>query len=488
MTYQPDRESLKRHQAPEWFHDAKLGIFVHWGLYSVPAFAPTEQGDITETLKRGSRHHFAHNPYAEWYLNTLRLEGSPARVHHEATYGDGFAYDDFVQPYNAALRNWDPDAMAETFAATGAQYVVLTTKHHDGFLLWPSRTPNPVKRGYQANRDIVGELAEAVRATSMRMGLYYSGLLDWSFSEQPIDSFVGLLDNGPSGPEYAAYADAHFYELIERYTPSVLWNDIGYPVEGQPERIMAHFYNAIPDGAVNDRWTTTPMWARRLLGLRPIRRLADRLIHRMMTSEGATGSVPTNAHYDFRTPEYASFSEIRAEKWECCRGLGRSFGYNQMESDEHHISVTELVHSFVDIVSKNGNLLLNVGPTADGTIPGPQRKRLEGLGAWLEVNGEAIFGSRPWARAEGTSDQGVPIRFTRRADYLYAIVLGAPSGPITVHGVRSATGAEVHQLGHAEPLRWEQRGEDLHVLLPDTVPDLCAVTLRIPQRGIGTLR
>jgi alpha-L-fucosidase len=484
VTYKATKQSLDTHNVPEWFNDAKLGIFIHWGLYSVPAYAPTTYGDINETFSHGGAFHFAHNPYAEWYLNSLKLEDGPYPAHHRATYGEDVSYDDFAATFNVEVRTWAPKEMARTFAETGARYVVLTTKHHDGFLLWPSRTPNPNKTAYHATRDIVGDLTEAVRAEGLRMGLYYSGALDWSFNPKPIDGIVAMLDNGPADPAYAAYADAHYYELIERYKPSILWNDIGYPVNGDRETIIAHFYNTIPEGVVNDRWTTTATWVRKLTRPRPIRTATEALIQRLVVKHGLATDTPTNGHYDFRTPEYASFSQIRAGKWECCRGLGRSFGYNRLETDEHHISVTELIHSFVDIVSKNGNLLLNVGPMANGTIPELQLARLQGLGRWLATNGEAIYGSRPWTRAEGTTTGNLAVRFTQKGKDLFAIVLGFPKRPaVTIRHLAVNRGSEIELLGHPAPLIWKQRGPDLSITLPAHLDETCALAFHIHRPG-----
>ena len=483
--YEATKASLDTHDVPAWFHDAKLGIFVHWGLYSVPAYAPTEYGDIRETFGRGSAFHFAHNPYAEWYLNSLKFADGPYQAYHPATFGKDFTYDDFVPLFNAQLQTWDPGAMADSFAQAGARYVVLTTKHHDGFLMWPSATPNPLKAGYNAARDVVGGLSAAVTSRGLKMGVYYSGALDWSFNPARIDSVVAMLDNGPTDPAYARYADAHFMELIDRYAPSVLWNDIGYPVAGEQERIMAYFYNTIAEGVINDRWATTANWFRKVARLFPFNRLLDWLGRRMITGEGSTANMPVSTHYDFRTPEYTTYKEIRPEKWECCRGLGRSFGYNRMEGEEHTLSVTDLVHSFVDIVSKNGNLLLNVGPQADGTIPALQMERLRGLGNWLAVNGEAIYATRPWVRAEGTSEEGLPLRFTRKGDRLFAITLGEPTtGTLTINDLTIDAESEVHLLGHPVSLQWEQRGADLAVHLPQDRAATCAVALRIaPQHA-----
>ena len=391
--FEPDWASIRTHRVPDWYHDAKLGIFVHWGLFSVPAWA-TPVGEFGTV---GWDRWFANNPYSEWYLNTLRINGSPTFEHHRATYGSGFDYMDFAEEFNSQTRRWDPFAMARLFGDSGARYVVLTSKHHDGFTLWPSRVENPhlppARRS--SERDLVGELTDAVRGRGLRMGLYYSGGLDWSFNPTPITSqeLVGGTINHT--PEFAAYADAHWRELRERYDPIVLWNDIGYPEQADLAAIVADFYNDHPDGLINDRFGT---------------RKPDSI----------------RRHHDFTTPEYAQLDEITPYKWESCRGLGYSFGYNRAETADHTISEPELIHLLCDIVSKNGNLLLNVGPRADGSIPQIQAERLRALGAWLERNGEAIFGTRPWVRAAGETGDGMAVRFTAKGDSVYAVVLGQP--------------------------------------------------------------
>jgi alpha-L-fucosidase len=390
--------------------------------------------------------------------------------------------------FNTKTVQWDPGKMADVFSRIGARYVVLTTKHHDGFLLWPSDTPNPNKQDYCASRDIVSELAAAVKARGMRMGVYYSGALDWSFTTKPIDGIVGLLDSGPTDPAYARYVDTHFTELIDKIEPSILWNDIGYPPDGDSEQIVAYFYNKIQDGVVNDRWSKSTKWFRMLVRQFPNNKVIEWLINRLIASEGLSGELPTNAHFDFRTPEYATFREIKETKWECCRGMGRSFGYNHLERDEHHISVADLIHSFVDIVSKNGNLLLNVGPMANGTIPDLQLERLLGLGGWLDVNGDAIFGTRPWVRAEGRTREGMPVRFTTSGDALYAIVLGVlKSNRVVIRDLDVADQSTIHMLGSSDSLLWRMNGTDLDIVLPQEAGTTCAVAFRIAKAGFDKL-
>jgi alpha-L-fucosidase len=466
MSFEPTLESIRGHRVPNWFHDAKLGIFIHWGLYSIPGWAPTT-GPMPEVVAtQGWQGWFRRNPYAEWYANSLRVPGSATIEFHQAQYGADFDYDDFAAQFDHATATWDPQAWADLFAEAGAKYVVLTTKHHDGYLLWPSTHRNPQRPQLQSSRDLVGDLTDAVRAKGLMMGLYYSGGLDWTFNDRPIADIIDLFMAVPQTPEYNAYSNAHLRELIERYQPTVLWNDIAYPADTNLLELFADYYNRVPDGVVNDRW------AQRKLPSDPAK------LTELFTQDGGFGP-PASVHYDFHTPEYASFSEIREEKWESCRGLGFSFGYNRNEDDSNMLSATELIHSFIDIVSKNGNLLLNVGPMGDGTIPAGQIERLRALGAWLKTNGEAIYATRPWQRAEGQTDQGVAVRFTAKGDALYATLLGNPqTGPLQFTDLVAAPGATITLLGHDQPLVWQQQGTDLVVTLPD-LPDSPAHVLKI---------
>jgi alpha-L-fucosidase len=463
--YEPNADSVRAHAVPDWFHDAKLGIFVHWGLYSLPGWAPTT-GPLHEVVaKEGWRGWFGRNPYAEWYMNSLGIPGSPTAAYHAEHYG-AMPYAGFAQEFNAGTRDWDANAWAELFARAGARYVVLTTKHHDGFLLWPSATPNPSIPAYHAERDLVGDLTEAVRARGMTMGLYYSGGLDWTFNDRVIADIGDLFMGVPQRQEYVAYAGEHIRELTERYRPAVLWNDIGYPGAADLWQLFADYYNAVPEGVVNDRWTQAPVRDGQIDVEAVQRAMAD-------------GMLPVPAHYDFRTPEYAVYLDIKPEKWESCRGLGFSFGYNRNETVNDMLSPAELIRSFVDVVSKNGNLLINVGPRGDGTIPAEQAERLLALGAWLETNGAAIYGSRPWERAEGRASDGTPLRFTRGADALYAVLLDTPREPrITIEGLTAPAGARVGLLGYEGPLMFAQEEGGLTIELP-SLPDSAAHTLRI---------
>ena len=457
MSYQPTRASVQTHPVPSWFHNAKLGIFVHWGLYSVPAYAPIA-GELGDILANGEwAKWFANNPYAEWYMNSYQIEGSPTRQYHAEQYGTEFNYADFAPVFKQAVEQWNPNDMAALFQQAGARYVVLTTKHHDGFLLWPSEHPNPFMENYHADRDLVGELTAAVQAHGMTMGLYYSGGLDWTFNQKVIQHINDLQLGVPQMPEYVEYANNHWRELIRRYGTMVLWNDIAYPSATDLNVLFAEYYNQLPDGVVNNRFTQKFQ----------------------MNEHG----IVSDNHFDFETPEYARFSEIRLKKWESCRGVGASFGYNQIEGPEQYLTLENLMRSFVDIVSKNGNLLLNVGPMADGTIPPLQRERLLGLGQWLAVNGEAIFDTRPWMVAEGKTAEDIDVRFTQKGDSLYATLLDTPTGhQIEIVGVQANPATTVQLLGDDQPLIWSQTEKGLAITLRDSLPQSPAHTFKFtPQ-------
>jgi alpha-L-fucosidase len=453
---------------PDWYHDAKLGIFVHWTLAAVPGFAPRE-ADITELLRTRYRDFFALSPYAEWYENSLRFPWSPAAGHHREHHG-GRPYAAFRDAWVAALEGWDPAVWAARFAAAGARYVVLVAKHHDGFCLWPSAVANPRRSDWYAPRDCVGELAAAVRAAGLRFGVYYSGGLDWTFDATPIRSFGDLAAALPGG-SYPAYAEAQVRELVEGLQPDVLWNDIAWP--GGREsfvRVVAHYYANVPEGVINDRWLTASALSR-AMRLRPLRWLADRWLERRVQRPDVDLTPPPSLHFDARTPEYTAFPDVRPEKWESVRGMDRSFGFNRASLPGDFLSREELVHGLVDIVSKNGNLLLNVGPRgSDATIPELQCQRLDWLASWTSRYGEALYGTRPWRRPEGRTGEGLPVRFTRSGDRVYAVVLGRPSGrELVLRDLTPGAGASVRRVGGAE-LGWTQVRGDLRVEL-DPLPD-----------------
>ncbi len=448
--------SLATHAEPRWFGDAKFGIMIHWGMFAVPAWAETVL-DPTEWLADGlrrlleppdyGREWFVHIPYTEWYANTILIDGSPAQAYHRATYGADFPYENFRPQFETASAAWAAAPWADLFRDAGARYVVLVTKHHDGFALWPTEVPHPARPGWHATRDVVGELSAAVRQRCLRMGLYYSGGLDWSVRPGPIASLLDLGATLPTSPAYIAYADAQWQELIARYQPALLWNDIGYPNDADELALFARYYNTVPDGVINDRFTI-------IAGL---------------------------THHDYLTPEFTVLSDISARKFETVRGMARGFGYNRNDDDSTYDSAAALIHLLIDVVSKNGNLLLNVGPRADGSIPDAQRTRLQAMGQWLGINGSAIYGTRPWTRAAGMTADGTPVRFTQSADRrtVYALVLGPLPAPTVTLLDLALSPDDVRLLGQPGLRPAAREGNHLRVELPVAVAAKPAYVLAI---------
>ncbi len=404
------------HETPAWFTDAKFGIFVHWGPYSVPAWA--------EPLgEHGTQHDdwFLRNPYAEWYYNTIRIPGSPASVHQREVWGDA-PYDDFLDRWRAEA--FDADAMIALFARAGARYVVPTTKHHDGVTLWEAPgtgTRNTVHRG--PRRDLVAEFERAARAAGLRFGVYYSGGFDWHAADTgPIWDADDDSGARPLDAEYAAYAKAHVLDLVQRYGPDVLWGDIDWPDAGKPEgpdsflHVLDAFYARNPEGVVNDRF-------------------------------GAT-------HWDFRTSEYQAGTDLEDDgAWENCRGVGLSFGYNQRE-DDLDVSLTgeAAVRHLVDVVSRGGNFLLNIGPDAAGRIPRVQRECLEGLAAWMGPHAAAVHGTRP-VPAEIARPQDEPwVRWTASPDGRHVNAMVDADGTVTLTGLTGRVDVAGAQLLDGRPV------------------------------------
>jgi len=450
---------------PAWYDDAKLGIMVHWGVWAVPGWAeitldPERVADPNDPLyllaPGGVENFMRHNPYTEWYENSLAIAGTATRAYHNDTYGADFAYREFQPLFEAESAAWNPDDWARLFARARARYVVFVAKHHDGYALWPSDVVNPRRRGWFSKRDVVGELTSAVRDRCMRMGLYYSGGIDWSFAGPPIETALDFLQSVPAGEDYATYFEAQYRELIAMHRPALLWNDISAPQSADLEGLFADYRAAVPDGVVNDRW--------------------------------GFGNSALPPH--FRSVEYDVSDEITADKWEAVRGIGRSFGFNRNEPIEDYGTARQYIHLLIDVVSKNGNLLLNVGPMADGTIPRPQVAILRALGTWLDLYGEAIFATRPWTRFGGITDQDIEVRFTRAAAAagatagatVYAVLLGAPSQPAITLLDFPETPASIRMVGSGEPLNWERSGAGIRIQLPESLPDQPAHAVAIELR------
>lgn len=401
-----DGPAYPRGQVPAWYRDAKLGFFIHWGLYSVPAWA-TRHGDRSVPVEDAYTHH----QYAEWYGNTVRITGSPTWERHQEIYGTGTSYEDLADLWEAEA--FDADSFVAELVNAGARYIIPTTKHHEGFCLWSTRTTdfNAVRRG--PRRDLIAEIHDATRSAGARFGVYYSGALDWHVSDfPPIESDTDLFRYRRNDARFARYCAEQLEELIARFSPEVLWNDIEWPDGGKGREeyavaaLLHRYFDSVPDGVVNDRW-----------------------------------GVP---YHGFLTREYSYVADIQEQVWESTRGLGFSFGYNQAEDDRHSLSGAELIRMFVDVVSKNGNLLINVGPRADGSIPELQLAAMRELGAWLRTNGDAVYGTRPWIRCG--EETGVPRAYTSSQDAVHVHVLAPAMGtvdlPTEVLGLPSARWAD----------------------------------------------
>lgn len=333
-------ESLQSRPYPQWFKDAKLGIFIHWGLYSVPAYGGKES-------------------YSEWYLRGLQI-GNPLRTEFmKKNYGKDFTYRDFAPLFKAELFN--PDEWAKLFVDAGARFIILVAKHHDGYCLWPSKyAPGWNSMDVGPHRDLVGDLAKAVRKTDVKFGLYYS-LPEWN---NPLHRWYTDPNN-----QIKEYVDKHmipqFKELISAYKPKVLFTDgewYNSAEDWHARELIAWYYNLVgPDAIVNNRW-------------------------------GGGSNI------GYLTPEYSSGLKNSKRPWSEVRGLGRSFGLNRNEPLDAYMTPEELIHFFIKAVSNGGGITINVGPKADGQIPLLQQERLLQLGHWLKINGEAIYGCTLWKK------------------------------------------------------------------------------------------
>lgn len=280
----------------------------------------------------------------------------------------------------------------------------------------------------------------------------------------------------PQDPSYADAVDRHLRELIDRYRPSVLWNDIGTPPALDLPAVLAHYYDTVEEGVVNDRWAPlrepTGAVARGLLSVaaegveRAWRFLPERFKQLPVTSA---------RHHDFTTPEYTVPDAPPATKWEMTRGVGHSFGANHAETADDIISTTELVRLLVDVVAKDGNLLIGVGPDPAGRVPELQQAPLLGLGEWLEVHGEAVYGTRPWTLAAATTTEGLPVRFTAGTaageDALFVHLLEAPTTAEVVVPAIDATGVRAVELLGVGAVPWRAGDSGrLAVTVPERLP------------------
>lgn len=503
-TYEPTFESLATHRAPQWFSDARFGIFIHWGPYAVPAFhewylefmSPKStwgktpggppytaaQGDIPDSVFR---------------QETRGILGD-ANKYHRDNYGVDFEYDQFIPMFRA--EHFDPAAWADLFVQAGAKYVVMTAKHGDEFAMWPSKFTPRNAMDMSPHRDLAGDLLKAVRSRGLKMGFYHNTTYSFWDHRFPSKAWVEYMNNS-------------IRELVDLYHPDILWGDVvvspnndenGVPLNAgywNSKEVIAYFYNHSknPDEVLtNDRWGQDTAHA----GIG-----SNRAISRSLYAQYEKSWNVKNGSLlgDYQTPERRNITRIFDMPWETCDALDpTSWGYNKRTPDDKYMTTNELVDYLSDIVSKGGNLLINIGPKADGTIPEVMQERLKGIGAWLKVNGEAIYGTRPWTVfGEGPTNEVVgswynqngdygfkagDVRFTRKGNVLYAILLEWPAREITLRSLNGLKINKLSLLGSTENIPWQQTGEGLRITLPvkPVSPYANTLKLEIDEKGSGS--
>lgn len=462
--YAASWESLDKRPCPAWYEDAKFGIFIHWGIYSVPSFAPPRAQAPT--------------PYAEWYWNSLtrgkagNASGAATWEFHKRVYGANFEYKDFAPMFRAEM--YDPEQWAKVFENSGAKYVVPTSKHHDGFAIWPSAEADRTwQRPWNAmstgpKRDLLGDLSKAVRAQGLHMGFYYS-LYEWYNPLWLTDKQRYIRD----------HMFPQFKDVVTRYKPDIIFSDGEWDLpseEWHSPELLAWLFNESPareNVVIDDRW----------------------------------GKDTKHKHGTYYTTEYTAGLQTGAHPWEESRGMGFSYGYNRAESARDYHSSRELTLMLIDLVSRGGNMLLDIGPTADGRIPVDMEQRLDDMGSWLKVNGDAIYGTRNWKRTRQWSAGNVPnfeekqfmgeydigklvdepqpgqahieAFFTAKGKDVFAIVPRRLPRQLVLKHVK-ATGAVLVETG--DKLNIRASGGDLAVLVPDGLRD------RLPERAGYSVR
>src|SRR6266567_2505032 len=468
--FRPDWESLQKYETPKWYRDAKFGIFIHWGVYSVPAFGN------------------------EWYPRLMYIEGSPEYTHHIATFGtqDKFGYKDFIPMFKA--EHFDPAAWAELFKKAGAKYVVPVAEHHDGFAMYDSGVSDWTAAKMGPHRDTTGDLAKAVRAAGLHFGLS-SHRVEHNF-------FLGTGRTIPSDvndPQYAAlYGPAHTWMMNPSGTP--LNNDFTYVSSAWANDWLARSAELVekyhPDIVYFDWWIGQA-------AIRPnLARFAAFYYNSSLKYGDHVGVInykdyAMNEHSGVLDLERGQLGDIRPLYWQTDTSISnKSWGYIQ---DDTFKSPQFVIHQLIDIVSKNGNLLLNIGPRSDGTIPDEVQRVLVDVGECLNINGEAIYGTRPW-RTYGEGPTKVAagsfhdtdtanytpedFRFTTKGDVLYAIGLAWPgTGEALIHSLALTLGGKrvqsVSLVGSETKVQFSQGPDGLRVVLPNLAPPKYAYALRV---------
>jgi alpha-L-fucosidase len=470
--YRPDWETLRKWRMPQWYKDAKFGIFIHWGVYSVP----------------GSQN--------EWYPRNMYRSSEPAFKEHVQRYGaqDKAGYKDLVPQFRA--ENWNPKDWAKLFKEAGARYVIPVAEHHDGFAMYDSRLSDWTAAKMGPHRDIIGELGAAVRAEGLHFGTsFHRAEHDWFFDGGR------YFRSDVNDPQFASlYGPAHSW-LEDRN--QVLMNDWTYVSQEYADDWLARAAEIVqkykPDVFYFDWWIGQP-------NFRPnVTRFAA-FYYNFAAKNRIPGVIDMKDyaldwHAGVRDFERGMKEGIEADHWQTDTSISNiSWGYIEVAHDNYKSS-DFLIHQLIDIVSKNGNLLLNVGPRPDGTIPEPVRAILLDIGAWLKQNGEAIYDTTPWfVFGEGPTkikpgfghDQDTQpytaedFRFTQKGTNVYAIAMGWPAnGRFTIHSLSSAHQARgfhianVELLGAPMKLDWHQAEDALEIHVATPPPGKYAYAFRL---------
>jgi alpha-L-fucosidase len=470
-TFQPTWNSLKEHTTPTWFREAKFGIYTHWGVYSVPAAGP----NVT------------------WYPYNMYRKGSEQYEHHVKKYGgpERFGYKDFIPMFTG--EKFDPDEWAELFKNAGAQYAGPVGEHHDGFCLWDTEYSEWKATKMGPKRDVVGELARAIRKQDMRYMVALHHAENWWFYPHWIKEFDtadpqyaglygephdldGKVDNddffGQSKPSQAFLEMWYgkILEVIDNYEPDMLWFDFGLEriQEQYRKEFLAYYYSKAEE------------WGRDVLVTYKWHHL-----------------VPGTALIDL---ELGRFDKLTYHEWLTDTTVDDGQGWGYHEGGDYK-SLRTLVHYLVENVSKNGYLLLNVGPKPNGEIPDQAKALLNGIGAWLEINGEAIYGTTPWltygegptrmekagyfmedAEVQFTAND---IRFTAKGDDLYAICLGWPEEQVVIESLHALYESEIRSvkmLGVDRELEWSLTDEGLKITPPAEKPCENAFVFKVERK------
>jgi alpha-L-fucosidase len=459
--FQPTWDSLREnYQVPRWFAEAKFGLFMHWGLYSVPAH---------------------HN---EWYEKHMYTDGADGQW-HVGHFGpqDQFGYKDFIPLFTQS--NFNANAWAELFKKSGAKFVVPTAEHHENFAMWDSAvTPfNAMQMG--PHRDLIGELATAVRKQGLKFGVSNHGIENFQFINPPAEmaakmkaehadlydpkwaDFYNVADRSDAACErFLTNWFARNVELIDKYRPDMLWFDNGVDqryLDPLKLRVAAYYYNRARE------WGKEVSISTKKAAYAPSNKNTETI-----------GSI-----IDFEKIGARSPSGIRTGEWQVDQPIGSTWGYT---SDEHFSGPGTVISALADTVSKNGTLLLNLSPKADGTFPREIQDTLLAVGQWLDVNGEAIYGTHNWIKfgeGGGRGQPGLNIRFTVKGDALYAIILGNWPGEEAVISSLATTNSmagkikTVTMLGSKDKLQFTQDATGLNVKLPADAPCKYAYVLEI---------